>query len=277
MKLFLSSHRCDSAVPPVAIQNPKKHLIPFVCSRITLTPMLLSILPLQMSDRDSDEFSEGPAGLGGDDESPPPSPKDFVDSSEDSEQKKAAGRGRGRGGKSKATIPASGRGRAQRVTRSSGQAAPKRKQVVSKAAIAKKQKLIEAQAAKHQIEETAYAEYLSKAEQVVDPEAMLRQQDKEILKEIGTEMPQFLDRTAEGDKSAQAEKLKGLVEMIGGTAAPLQTGEEVEKRKRLAGPTDKDSDEEDVQPTKRRKTKKELAEEKEARKKEVKIEIEALG
>jgi hypothetical protein len=89
-------------------------------------------------------------------------------------------------------------------------------------------------------------------------------------------MPQFLDRTAEGDKSAQAEKLKGLVEMIGGTAAPLQTGEEVEKRKRLAGPTDKDSDEEDVQPTKRRKTKKELAEEKEARKKEVKIEIEAF-
>jgi hypothetical protein len=137
-----------------------------------------------MSDRDSDEFSEGPAGLGGDDESPPPSPKDFVDSSEDSEQKKAAGRGRGRGGKSKATIPASGRGRAQRVTRSSGQAAPKRKRVVSKAAIAKKQKLIEAQAAKHQIEETAYAEYLSKAEQVVDPEAMLRQQDKSILKEI---------------------------------------------------------------------------------------------
>ena len=54
-------------------------------------------------------------------------------------------------------------------------------------------------------------------------------------------MPQFLDRTAEGEKSAQAEKLKGLVEMIGGTAAPLQTGEEVEKRKRLAGPTDRKS------------------------------------
>jgi hypothetical protein len=41
-----------------------------------------------MYDRDSDEFSEGPTGLGVEDESTPPSPKDFVDSCEDSEQTK---------------------------------------------------------------------------------------------------------------------------------------------------------------------------------------------